>query len=201
MMRKKKLINEINGVVARNNELFSKCRELESSIDAKDTLINSLKLQVEELKAENEILRSEYFSPKPTTVNECIEEDTVIIKNDVDDIETNEVFSQSANTFVSDESVKETLEFKPIFNESVLKISSSAIGSVVLKCAELCNTFANENNINSKDLINLALGRTEVFKSEVLQLASQEMSEELLLAELKLKETEILEYFELLLRQ
>jgi len=200
-MRKKKLINEINGVVARNNELFSKCRELESSIDAKDTLINSLKLQVEELKAENEILRSEYFSPKPTTVNECIEEDTVIIKNDVDDIETNEVFSQSANTFVSDESVKETLEFKPIFNESVLKISSSAIGSVVLKCAELCNTFANENNINSKDLINLALGRTEVFKSEVLQLASQEMSEELLLAELKLKETEILEYFELLLRQ
>lgn len=201
MMRKKKLINEINGVVARNNELFSKCRELESSIDAKDSLINSLKLQVEELKAENEILRSEYFSPKPTTVDECIEEDTVIIKNDVDDIETNEVFSQSANTFVSDESVKETLEFKPIFNESVLKISSSAIGRVVLKCAELCNTFANENNINSKDLINLALGRTEVFKSEVLQLASQEMSEESLLAELKLKETEILEYFELLLRQ
>ena len=201
MMRKKMLINEINGVVARNNELFSKCRELESSIDAKDTLINSLKLQVEELKAENEILRSEYFSPKPTTVDECVEEDTVIIKNDVDDIETNEVFSQSANTSVSDESVKETLEFKPIFNESVLKISSSAIGRVVLKCAELCNTFANENNINSKDLINLALGRTEVFKSEVLQLASQEMSEELLLAELKLKETEILEYFEMLLKQ
>ncbi len=193
-MRKKKLINEINGVIARNNELFSKCRELENSVDAKDTLINSLKLQLEELKAENEILRSEYFSPKPTTVDENIEEDTVIIKNDVEEIETEDVYSQSVNT-------TEKVEYKSLLNESVLKISSSAIGRVVLKCAELCNTFASENNINSKDLINLALGRTEVFKSEVLQLASQEMSEELLLAELKLKETEILEYFELLLRQ
>lgn len=194
MMRKKKLINEINGVVARNNELFSKCRELENAVDAKDTLINSLKLQVEELKAENEILRSEYFSPKPTTVDENIEEDTVIIKSDIEETETEDVYSQSVNT-------TEKVEYKPILNESVLKISSSTIGRVVLKSAELCNKFASDNNINSKDLINLALGRTEVFKSEVLELTTQDISEELLFAELNLKETEILEYFELLLRQ
>ncbi len=204
MMRKKKLINEINGVVARNNELFSKCCELENSVDAKDTLINSLKLQVEELKAENEILKSDYFSKRIAVVDDCDKDEASIIDSDVAIDETNEVFSQSANTSVSvntDNETKDALEFQPIFNESVLKISSSAIGRVVLKCAEVCNIFANKNNINSKDLINLALGRTEVFKSEVLQLASQEMSEELLLAELKLKETEILEYFELLLRQ
>lgn len=193
-MRKKKLVNEINCIVARNNELFLKCRELENSLDAKDTLINSLKLQVEELKAESEILRSEYFSPKPTTVDEKIEEDAVIINNDVEEIETEDVYSQSVNT-------TEKVEYKPILNESVLKISSSAIGRVVLKSAELCNKFANDNNINSKDLINLALGRTEVFKSEVLELTTQDISEELLSAELSLKETEILEYFELLLRQ
>ena len=194
MMRKRELIKGIDTVVAKNNELYSKCKELEDSVNKRDILIDSLKLQLEELKAENEILRSDYFKPQPITVDKEIDGDTVVINDEAEITETEDVYSQSADT-------TEKLEYKPLLNESVLKISSSAIGRVVLKSAELCNKFANDNNINSKDLINLALGRTEVFKSEVLELSTQDISEELLTAELNLKETEILEYFELLLKQ
>ncbi len=200
-MRKKKLIKEIDGIVSRNNELYSKCHELEDSVNAKDTLIDSLKLQIEELKAENEILRSDYYSKKSVIVED---DDTTLDNGDIAVDETNDLYSQSANVPVSADSgkiIKESFEFKPILNETVLKICSSTIGRVVLKSADICNTFASENNINSKDLINLALGRTEVFKAEVLELATQEISEELLSAELNLKETEIIEYFELLLKQ
>ena len=194
MMRKIKLIKEIDTVIAKNNELYSKCKELENLVNKKDTLIDSLKLQLEEVKAENEILRSDYFKPKQSTVVEDIDDGTVIVNNYDDENETEDVYSQSVMS-------NEKADFKPLLNESVLKISSSAIGRVVLKSAELCNKFANDNNINSKDLINLALGRTEVFKSEVLELTTQDISEELLTAELNLKETEIIEYFELLLKQ
>ena len=194
MMRKIKLIKEIDTVIAKNNELYSKCKELENLVNKKDTLIDSLKLQLEEVKAENEILRSDYFKPKQSTVVEDIDDGTVIVNNYDDENETEDVYSQSTM-------FNEKADFKPLLNESVLKISSSAIGRVVLKSAELCNKFANDNNINSKDLINLALGRTEVFKSEVLELTTQDISEELLTAELNLKETEIIEYFELLLKQ
>ena len=194
MMRKIKLIKEIDTVIAKNNELYSKCKELENLVNKNDTLIDSLKLQLEEVKAENEILRSDYFKPKQSTVVDDIDDGTVIVNNYDDENETEDVYSQSAMS-------NEKAYFKPLLNESVLKISSSAIGRVVLKSAELCNKFANDNNINSKDLINLALGRTEVFKSEVLELTTQDISEELLTAELNLKETEIIEYFELLLKQ
>ena len=51
-------------------------------------------------------------------------------------------------------------------------------------------------------VINLALGRTEVFKSELLELISSgSMSDERLDAEIKVRETDVTEYFELLLKQ
>ena len=229
-MRKKKLVQEFNGIVARNNELYSKCRKLEISVNEKDTLIDSLKLSIEELKAENEILKSDYFSKiisnkvkddveiedfadvKETSQieeNEDVEDivDDAEVENIADVKEMNEpenIYSQSTSVpevFDCDETVNSKTEFKPILNESALKLSSSTIGRVVLKCAEICNVFVSENNINSKDLINLALGKTEVFKAEVLELLSQDISDEILTEELKTKENEIFEYFELLLRQ
>ena len=109
----------------------------------------------------------------------------------------------------SDPMVKHTLP--TVDNDSItttvlpefgLKAASAAIGRVVLKSAEVCNTFAAASDHNSKDLINLALGRTEVFKSELLELISSgSMSDERLDAEIKVRETDVIEYFDLLLKQ
>ena len=89
-----------------------------------------------------------------------------------------------------------------VLPESALSLASTAIGRVVVKCAELCNHFASVSSANSKDLINLALGRTEVFKSDLLGLINgREQTEERLSEEIKTKENDVLEYFELLLSQ
>lgn len=64
-------------------------------------------------------------------------------------------------------------------NEEITDLdkSSAAIGRVVLRSAEICDTFAKSGNENAKDLINLALGRTEVFKSEMLNAVTEKSGE------------------------
>ena len=113
------------------------------------------------------------------------------------DAENREVHSINSAEIENISNLKSTL-----LANNKLDSASSAIGRVVLKCTEACNTFVSAGDINSKDLINLALGRTEVFKSEVLSLAtSDNISIDTFNAELCLKETSVIEYFELLLKQ
>ncbi len=207
-MRKKLLIKEIENVINRNNELFEKCSILEQRLNEKNNELDKLNLILEEQRAENDILRHTIetrlaekqcnnavipeIGEKPEFTEKmqsetCVAEENTELKDEI-----TEAIQEPADVKV---------DFEQLINESVLKLSSSAIGRVVLRCAEVCNTFSNNNYQNSKDLVNLALGRTEVFKSEVLQLISDDSSEDILLAELNLKETEVKEYFELLLRQ
>ncbi len=212
-MRKKYLIQEIEGVAARNNELFKKCRELEKDCEKKSNELVELRQQLEELRAENSILRhTAQNCAKSKTIIEDIgvenvqpaggadSEVTTRIEN-ADEKDIKEVFSQSSATSAVNEATDGSADFTPLISEGILKLSSSSIGRIVLKSAELCNGFAKDCTPNSKDLVNLALGRTEVFKAEVLELVSQDLSEELIAAELNAKETAVIEYFELLSRQ
>lgn len=213
-MRKSELIKELDSIAARNNELYLKCRELEKSLTDTDSEKNGLKLEIESLKAENEILRQALLDikAKPTENN--------VPSPEIDDSESEipnesvDIFSERQESKISTvkhesepEIVSETAPtalaegYTPLLKESALKSASASIGRVVLKSTELCNGFAAHSSINSKDLINLALGRTEVFKSEVLTLVTEEMSGERLTAELNSKEAAVYEYFDMLVRQ
>ncbi len=230
-MRKKALLNQINEVAERNNQLFQQCRELEDKISLKDKLIEQNSSIIEALYREktelSELLdkKNDDFSDLKEKFEQYIAEAS---KNSVEDIysqnsaeketeETEEEFNcgDNSNEQNSAEKVNDTVlsqntnpaEFlncsgtSSVLKKEVLKLGSEAIGRIVLLCAELCNEFAASGRTNSKDLINLALGRTEVFKSEVLMLADEDMSDERLNAELNSREMAVKEYFELLKRQ
>lgn len=200
-MTKKRLIKEMEIIIAKNDKLYSKCRDLESLLTEREEEILRLKSELDDLKRE--------LADRSIASTDCTKTEEI---NDVspesDIIAADESMCEKIETEPSDNGVGECNECKVVLEEKskvpenfALSAISASIGRVVIKCAKLCNTFADTGDPNSKDLINLALGRTEVFKSEVLALATADMTEERLNAELKLKESETNEYFELLLHQ
>lgn len=200
-MTKKRLIKEMEIIIAKNDKLYSKCSDLESLLTEREEEILRLKSEIDDLKRE--------LADRSIASTDCTKTEEI---NDVspesDIIAADESMCEKIETEPSDNGVGECNECKVVLEEKsrvsenfALSATSASIGRVVIKCAKLCNTFADTGDPNSKDLINLALGRTEVFKSEVLALATADMTEERLNAELKLKETETNEYFELLLHQ
>lgn len=225
-MKKSTLIAQMNEVIAKNNQLFERCQVLERSIKERDELIVTLTQmqskvndellelkkvmaaknnEVSSFEAGGEVLTAE------NTTEAIFDEEKVNITNteiDVSDEEQNEVEDIYSEPTVVEIVVKNnepeaecSKNYTALISEDKLNIASESIGRIVLKSAELCNTFAQNGDINAKDLINLALGRTEVFKSEVLQLVSEDMSIERLSAEVNSREAAVVEYFDLLVNQ
>lgn len=221
-MRKSALEQQINIVIEKNNSLFTKCNELEQLIFEKDNKIQALLSEIDSLKIEKQALCDEISDLKNNASvqmadNNSVEVEQNEISENSADIEQAEgilpeTIQKSSTEAASENKTAHCIDEEVIDNISCLKSTllannkldsaSSAIGRVVLKCTEACNNFVSACNVNSKDLVNLALGRTEVFKSEVLSLATaDDISIDMFNAELCLKETSVLEYFDLLLKQ
>lgn len=200
-MTKKRLIKEMEIIIAKNDKLYLKCKDLESLLKEREEEMLRLKSEIDNLKRK--------LSDGSIASSDCMEGEEANDSSPKSEIiAADESASEKIETVSFDNKEKICIklnlasEEKSRISESfALSVTSASIGRIVVKCAKLCNTFADTGGSNSKDLINLALGRAEVFKSEVLALATADMTEERLNAELKLKETEANEYFELLLHQ
>lgn len=57
-----------------------------------------------------------------------------------------------------------------------MKYAASVIGAAVVEVTKICNKLTEQQNQNSKDLVNLALGRNEVLKSEILKILSSDIT-------------------------
>ena len=55
-----------------------------------------------------------------------------------------------------------------------MEYASEMIGKTVVKCASVCNDFAKLGGVRARELINLSLGKTEVFKADCLTIASSD---------------------------
>ncbi len=218
-MKKKRLLNEIEIIIAKNDKLYLRCRELEEQLAAKNKSIAELESRISELEAR--CLAAEALTvcdapvidnktSEPTGEAEAFEEPTLVDVAD-DSVPSSETVAEQSVDFIkASSSVTESEDFLNVDTEcdltsishnDAIKISSEAIGRVVMRSATVCNKFAAVGDVNSKDLINLALGQTEVFKSEVLSLISENMTEQRFSAELKSREAAVYEYFDLLLHQ
>lgn len=220
-MRKKRLLNEIEIIIAKNDKLYLRCRELEEQLATKDKSIAELESRISELEARCSEAEK-YSKEEPAFDNEKSEHaeltgncDEPVI-DDIDDVleSSNEITpDESADNAASAQASSVTTEsddilnadtacdITPISHEAAINAASESIGRVVLRSATVCNKFAAVGDINSKDLINLALGQTEVFKSDILSLISENMTEQRFSAELKSREAAVYEYFDLLLHQ
>ncbi len=67
-------------------------------------------------------------------------------------------------------------ERKPVEFSEEMKFAATAIGSVVVEVTKVCNKLTEScDNENKKELVNLALGRSEVFKAQVLKILESEV--------------------------
>ena len=206
-MRKKKLLAEMSVVIEKNNKLFERCQELEKSLNEKSNQVDELTASIAVVLAENNLLKAELQTKAQIVeINNDVNlsydapASPIILNNDyAADISREEQVSN--DSVVLDDSIEPVECTTSFIAEEKIKLASKAIGRVVLECTKLCNDFAALGDVNSKDLINLALGRTEVFKSEVLQLATEKRCADDIVNELESKEQAVAEYFELLKNQ
>lgn len=182
-MRKKELLLQIEKILKINQELFFDNKILTERLKENEAVINNLNGKISSLNDEIDNLKSQFEEIKNTTIsnaNSYINDDVTPVEDDFIILDTPVVELSEGTNFEK---------------------ATEAIGKVVLKCADICEEFASLDNINSKDLINLALGRTEVFKSEVLNIVNNSAENENIDIILNEKMQVVLDYFELLYGQ
>ena len=128
----------------RKSELFKLCEQSYKKI-------NELSLELEEIKAENLRLKSEL---------ENLENSDNNLNDEADDnvLETTEA-EQSLTHLTSPET----------------DYGAKVIGKIVVSATMRCSEISLRGEVgNSKELINLILGRTEVAKSEIMSIVSSD---------------------------
>ena len=182
-MRKKLLLFEIEKLVKKNSEYYNDNLALSRTVE-------ELKLEIENLNNKISELEAKRIA-EINCINENDNNDNYVLKDNFDI-----VYNESIQT----DNVVETYNDEIILPDEINN-AASIIGSVVLKCAEYCNKFTSDGGINAKDLVNLALGRTEVFKSEVLQIISSDETNDTKNRMINEGKDAVYDYFELLLKQ
>jgi DNA-directed RNA polymerase subunit F len=61
-----------------------------------------------------------------------------------------------------------------IKTDNPIDYGAKTIGKIVISAAQYCNKIAALNTADSKELVNLILGRTEVAKAEILKILELE---------------------------
>lgn len=192
-MNKKNILAEIETLAQKNNSLFEENSNLKTEQQELLCKIAMLEKEIETLTvtvAEKEALILELENQN---INNELVEPVSVSKDDA-------VIDTPANTVINVAEIEEA-EIVSVDYGTGVDMASEAIGSVVLKCSELCAHFAEVGGPNAKDLINLALGRTEVFKSEALSVieAIDDITE--ISAELNKRMENTFDYFDLLKKQ
>lgn len=208
-MNKKKFAEQVELLVAKNNELYSDNVALSNELEKKEKTIAELNGKLAELSAEIDSLNEKLSEAQKESSNEHIateiNEPSCV---DEEKTQTDEVFSGSADSFKQEETTTEEKitvfavpEPRVIDVEPNIADASVVIGKAVVKCAEVCNLFTSNGGPNAKDLVNLALGRTEVFKSEILSIVSENGDFSSSEVEINAKLAALDEYFDLLKKQ
>lgn len=141
-------IDELNNKIKSMESLID--RLTRESVEDKDK-IDQLLFQIEENASVGEPIQDEEFLEKRENYY-----------NNNNSYNNNYNNNYNYNNFSNDEN------YTPIDFGEEINYASTQIGKVIVKISEFCNKIASSNNENARELINLALGRGEVFKADVM---------------------------------
>lgn len=89
------------------------------------------------------------------------------------------------------------IEKSPVKFSDEMQYASSVIGKTVVEVTKLCNALTkDEQDLTRKELVNLALGRTEVLKAEILKILGMEIAFEEKKKLIEKEQLETLDYFD-----
>lgn len=170
-LRKKELLLTLKNYIEKNTELENSMQELKKANEEAVKKSEELLLRAE--KAERAIKELELKLATATVDSEPVSEPEETAEPEEVVERNTPVYREPLET--EDGIIDVTaLENIPVNRE--MQYASEAIGDIVVKCATLCNEFAKQGGPTCRELINLALGRTEVFKADCLTVASSNTS-------------------------
>ena len=92
------------------------------------------------------------------------------------------------------------MEEKAILSEE-MEMGAKVIGKVVVEAAKICNQITEKGGEDSKELVNLVLGRCEVLKAEILAISCSEVGFEQKVNMMKSEQDAAYDYFNSILAQ
>ncbi len=114
----------------------------------------------------------------------------------------NEKSSESVNETVTEEEIQERVDIEESIELSPeIEYGSKIIGEIVISATQHSNLLGNCGKENLKELLNLILGRTEVAKSEILNIVSSEVSLDNKMQMIDSVRDEAIEYFKSIMEQ
>ncbi len=92
------------------------------------------------------------------------------------------------------------MEEKTIITEE-MEIGAKIIGKTVIEATKICNHITEKSGEDSKELVNLVLGRCEVLKAEILAICCCEVSFEQKVSMMESEQATAIDYFNSILAQ
>ena len=146
-MNKKKLLEY-------NHGLFQELENIKASAEALQKENALLRKSITELENENKLLKNFCFENGADKAYEQFNSDNSF------STETKSIYPPK----------KHKIKLPPMTD-----YAASIIGKIVVSAAKKCNILSSaQDNPDTKDLINLLLGRTEISKAEILKIISTE---------------------------
>ena len=102
---------------------------------------------------------------------------------------------------VTDEVVTETVEREAVELSPEIEYGSKIIGEIVMSATYHSNLLGTAGKDNLKELLNLILGRTEVAKSQILNIVSSDVSIENKMQMIDSERDDTIEYFKSIMEQ
>lgn len=179
-MRKSQLLSQNEQLFSKLQILNAKNEELKNENKLLKEKIESLTLQIDSYEIENEGFK--------------IDLDEEFYDNDESEEELSEISLD--DEFVPVSAEKESYNFSP-----EMEYGSEIIGKIVMQSVEYTNKLSELGKSNVKELVNLILGKTEIAKSEILDISLSDTSLENKYSMMDNELNETVEYFKSVLEQ
>ena len=134
---------------------------------------------------------------EPVVLKEEIDLQIAQIETLPEIVEMEEEIMEEIFVTTSEEIQKET----PTEFSNDMQYAASAIGKVVVEVTKICDRLKGSNDPNKKELINLALGRSEVFKSQILYIVQSDAESELKQKMIEQEKEDAFDYFDSIIAQ
>lgn len=112
-----------------------------------------------------------------------------------------EAVIKAEEAVVTDEVVTETVEREAVELSPEIEYGSKIIGEIVMSATYHSNLLGTAGKDNLKELLNLILGRTEVAKSQILNIVSSDVSIENKMQMIDSERDDAIEYFKSIMEQ
>ncbi len=177
----------------KKSQLLKQIENLTQKILEADEVIKALKDEVldreEEIRRLNEKIKlaentaiSDITVDEPEDNESVIEDEPEIIKMKYDDFDFAKESAETNKEDVNDYAVK-------------------AISRIITESVKIGCVLASNDSPDKKELLNLALGRTEVAKNEISSLIDAHLGKEEIIASIDKEEREVREYYQSILAQ